>query len=92
MFTGIITDVGEVVAVEPRAEGLRRLEDRLRLSARESIADRRVDRMLRRLPDRGRNRRGRRPHPVSVDAAAETLRLTTAGAGSRARGSTSNAR
>src|SRR6266581_1146505 len=26
MFTGIVTDVGEVVAVEPRAEGLRRLK------------------------------------------------------------------
>ena len=26
MFTGIVTDVGEVVAVEPRAEGLARLK------------------------------------------------------------------
>ena len=26
MFTGIVTDVGEVVAVEPQAEGLRRLK------------------------------------------------------------------
>jgi len=26
MFTGITTDVGEVVAVEPKAEGLRRLK------------------------------------------------------------------
>ena len=26
MFTGIVTDVGEVLAVEPRAEGLRRLK------------------------------------------------------------------
>ena len=26
MFTGIVTDVGEVIAVEPRAEGLRRLK------------------------------------------------------------------
>ena len=25
MFTGIVTDIGEVTAVEPRAEGLRRL-------------------------------------------------------------------
>jgi len=25
MFTGIVTDIGEVVAVEQRAEGLRRL-------------------------------------------------------------------
>jgi len=26
MFTGITTDLGEVIAVEPRAEGLRRLK------------------------------------------------------------------
>src|SRR5215210_248481 len=26
MFTGITTDIGEVIAVEPRAEGLRRLK------------------------------------------------------------------
>ena len=26
MFTGITTDVGEVIAVEPKAEGLRRLK------------------------------------------------------------------
>src|SRR5437763_769531 len=26
MFTGIVTDIGEVVAVEPRAEGLARLK------------------------------------------------------------------
>ena len=25
MFTGIVTDVGEVLAIEPRAEGLNRL-------------------------------------------------------------------
>ena len=26
MFTGIVTDIGEVIAVRPRAEGLHRLE------------------------------------------------------------------
>ena len=26
MFTGIVTDIGEVVAVEPRAQGLARLK------------------------------------------------------------------
>jgi hypothetical protein len=26
MFTGIVTDVGEIVSVQPQAEGLRRLE------------------------------------------------------------------
>ena len=31
MFTGIVTDIGEVIAVDPRADNLRRLDDRLRL-------------------------------------------------------------
>ena len=37
MFTGITTDMGEVIAVEPRAEGLRRLRVACAYS-RESIA------------------------------------------------------
>ena len=62
MFTGIVTDVGEVLAVEPQAEGLRRL--RIACSYdRASIAHRRFDRLLRRLPDRGRDRRGKAAAP-----------------------------
>jgi len=43
MFTGIVTDVGEVVAVEPRADGLRRLTivcnyDRVSIAIGASIA------------------------------------------------------
>ena len=43
MFTGITTDVGEVIAVEPQAEGLRRLKiacgyDRASIAIGASIA------------------------------------------------------
>ena len=78
MFTGIVTDVGEVVAVEPRAEGLRRLKvacgypvESIAIGA--SIAHSGVCLTVVETGKLG-NRTA-----VSVDAAAETLRLTTAG-------------
>ena len=78
MFTGIVTDVGEVVAVEPRAEGLRRLKvacsypvDSIDIGA--SISHSGVCLTIVETGKLG-NRTA-----VSVDAAAETLRLTTAG-------------
>src|SRR5215470_11171867 len=78
MFTGIVTDIGEVVAVEPRAEGLTRLKiacgydpDSIAIGA--SIACSGVC-----LTVVARGRDGNRAW-FAVDAAAETLRLTTVG-------------
>ena len=78
MFTGIVTDVGEVVAVEPRAEGLARLKiacgydpDTIGIGA--SIACGGVC-----LTAVARGKDGNRGW-FAVDAAAETLRLTTVG-------------
>lgn len=78
MFTGIVTDIGEVVAVEPRAEGLARLKiacgydpDTIDIGA--SIACSGVC-----LTVVGRGRDGNRGW-FAVDAAAETLRVTTIG-------------
>ena len=78
MFTGIVTDIGEVVAVEPRAEGLARLRiacrydpDAIDIGA--SIACSGVC-----LTVVGRGRDGNRGW-FAVDAAAETLRVTTIG-------------
>jgi riboflavin synthase len=78
MFTGIVTDVGEVTAVEARAEGLKRLRitctydpDTIAIGA--SIACSGVC-----LTVVARGRDGNR-NWFAVDAAAETLRLTTVG-------------
>jgi riboflavin synthase len=78
MFTGIVTDIGEVVAVEPRAEGLARLRiasgydpDTIDIGA--SIACSGVC-----LTVVARGRDGNRAW-FAVDAAAETLRVTTVG-------------
>jgi len=78
MFTGIVTDVGEVIAVEPRAEGLRRLKvacayprDSIAIGA--SISHAGVCLTVVETAAAG-NRTA-----ISVDAAAETLRMTTAG-------------
>src|SRR5262249_32965020 len=78
MFTGIVTDIGEVVTVEPRAEGLARLKiacgfdpDSIDIGA--SIACSGVC-----LTTVARGRDGNRAW-FAVDAAAETLRLTTVG-------------
>jgi riboflavin synthase len=76
MFTGIVTDIGEVVAVEPRAQGLARLKiacgydpDTIAIGA--SIACGGVC-----LTVVARGRDGNRAW-FAVDAAAETLRVTT---------------
>ena len=78
MFTGIVTDMGEVVAVEPRAEGLARLKiacgydpDTIAIGA--SIACGGVC-----LTAVARGKDGNRAW-FAVDAAAETLRLTRVG-------------
>jgi riboflavin synthase len=78
MFTGITTDTGEVIAVEPRGEGLRRLKiacayprDSIAIGA--SIAHSGVCLTVVETGSAG-NRTA-----ISVDAAAETLRMTTAG-------------
>jgi riboflavin synthase len=78
MFTGIVTDIGEVVEVEPRAEGLARLRiacgydpDTIDIGA--SIACSGVC-----LTVVGRGHTGNRGW-FAVDAAAETLRVTTIG-------------
>jgi len=78
MFTGIVTDIGEVIAVEPRAEGLARLKiacgydpDTIAIGA--SIACGGVC-----LTAVARGRDGNRAF-FAVDAAAETLRVTTVG-------------
>jgi riboflavin synthase len=82
MFTGIVTDIGEMVAVEPRAEGLARLKiacsyDPETIAIGASIACSGVC-----LTVVGRGRDGNRTW-FAVDAAAETLRVTTVGAWQR---------
>jgi len=82
MFTGIVTDIGEVVAVEPRAEGLARLRiacsyDPETIAIGASIACSGVC-----LTAVGRGRDGNQAW-FAVDAAAETLRVTTVGAWQR---------
>jgi len=78
MFTGIVTDVGEVLSVEERAEGLRRLVIACRYDASSidigaSIACSGVC-----LTAVKTGKSGNRD-TFAVDAAAETLRLTTVG-------------
>ena len=82
MFTGIVTDVGEMVAVEPRAEGLARLKiacsyDPETIAIGASIA---CCGVCLTVVERGRD--GNRTW-FAVDAAAETLRVTTVGAWQR---------
>ena len=78
MFTGIITDIGEVIAVEPRAQGLARLTiacgyDPDSIGVGASIACSGVC-----LTVVARGNEGNRGW-FAVEAAAETLRLTTVG-------------
>jgi riboflavin synthase len=78
MFTGIVSDIGEVVAVERRAEGLARLTiacgyDPGTIAVGASIACGGVC-----LTVVARGKDGSRGW-FAVDAAAETLRLTTVG-------------
>jgi riboflavin synthase len=78
MFTGIVTDVGEVVAVEPRAEGLRRLKVACAYPAESIAIGASISHSGVCLTVVETGKLGNRT-AVSVDAAAETLRLTTAG-------------
>jgi riboflavin synthase len=76
MFTGIVTDIGEVLAVEPRAEGLVRLKiacgyDPNTIDIGASIA---CSGVCLTAVERGKD--GHRGW-FAVDAAAETLRVTT---------------
>jgi riboflavin synthase len=78
MFTGIVTDIGEVVAVEPRAQGLARLKiacgyDPQTIDIGASIACGGVC-----LTVVARGEEGDRAW-FAVEAAAETLRMTTVG-------------
>jgi riboflavin synthase len=78
MFTGITTDVGEVIAAETRAEGLRRLKvacayPRGSIAIGASISHSGVCLTVVETESAGKRT------TVSVDAAAETLRMTTAG-------------
>jgi riboflavin synthase len=78
MFTGIVTDVGEVVAVEPRAEGLRRLKVACSYPIETIAIGASISHSGVCLTVVETGKLGNRT-AVSVDAAAETLRLTTAG-------------
>jgi riboflavin synthase len=78
MFTGLTTDIGEIVAVRDRAEGLRRLEiacryRRATIGGGASIACAGVCLTVVETGAEGDRT------VFSVDAAAETLRLTTVG-------------
>jgi riboflavin synthase len=78
MFTGIVTDIGEVVAVQPRGEGLHRLTiacryERASIVQGASIACAGV---CLTVVEIGADERRTW---FAVDAAAETLRLTTVG-------------
>ena len=91
MFTGIISDLGEVLDVHEKAEGLRRITvacgydpDSIAIGA--SIACSGVC-----LTVVGRGRAGNRSS-FSVDTAAETLRMTRPQTGSAAPSSISSAR
>jgi riboflavin synthase len=79
MFTGIVTDIGEVIAVEPRGADLRRLTvacayPRDSIAIGGSISHSGVCLTVVETAAAG-NRTA-----ISVDTAAETLRMTTAGA------------
>jgi riboflavin synthase len=78
MFTGIVTDIGEVIAVDPRAEGLSRLKigctyDRAGIADGASIACSGVC-----LTVVGAGIEGNRTW-FAADAAAETLEVTNVG-------------
>jgi riboflavin synthase len=78
MFTGIVTDIGEVISVHPRGEGLHRLKIACRYP-RASIADgASIACSGVCLTVVGAGEEDARTW-FSVDAAAETLRLTSAG-------------
>jgi riboflavin synthase len=78
MFTGIVTDIGEVIAVRPRAEGLHRLKIACRYERASIIAGASIACAGVCLTVVGVGEENGRTW-FAVDAAAETLRLTTAG-------------
>jgi riboflavin synthase len=82
MFTGIVSDVGEVLAVKPQAEGLRQLTIACRYDPDTIDIGASIACSGACLTVVGRGRDGNRAW-FAVDAAAETLRLTTAGDWSR---------
>jgi riboflavin synthase len=78
MFTGIVIDVGEVVKVEPRAEGLTRLKISCRLDHTTIVEGASIANSGVCMTVVGFGQEGNRTW-FEVDAAAETLRLTTVG-------------
>jgi riboflavin synthase len=78
MFTGIITDIGEVLAVTPRAEGLRRLRIACRYPKASILEGASIACSGACLTVVGSAEEGGRTW-FEVDAAAETLAVTTAG-------------
>jgi riboflavin synthase len=78
MFTGIVTDMGEVIAVSERAEGLRRITIACGYPAASLIDGGSIACAGACLTLVGSGQEGGRSW-FAVDAAAETLRLTTAG-------------
>jgi riboflavin synthase len=78
MFTGIVTDIGEVIAVRARAEGLHRLKIACRYEHTSIIEGASIACAGVCLTVVGVGEENGRTW-FSVDAAAETLRLTTAG-------------
>jgi len=78
MFTGIVTDVGEVITVSEHAEGLRRMRIACSYPAASLIEGGSIACAGACLTLVGSGQEGGRSW-FAVDAAAETLRLTTAG-------------
>lgn len=76
MFTGIVTDVGEVLAVTPRAEGLTRIKISCRYDGDSLVEGASIACAGVCLTIVGAGKEGGRAW-FDVDAAAETLRLTT---------------
>jgi riboflavin synthase len=77
MFTGIVTDIGEVVAVSPRAEGLRRIKIACSYPRASIVDGASIACAGACLTVVAAGEEGRRTW-FAVDAAAETLKLTTA--------------
>jgi len=78
MFTGIITDIGEIVAVTPRAEGLRRLRIACRYPKASILEGASIACAGACLTVVDTGEEGGRTW-FEVDTAAETLAVTTAG-------------
>ena len=90
MFTGIVTDVGELVAVRSRAEGLRRLKIACRYPRASLVEGASIACSGACMTVVGIGEEDGRTW-FAVDAAAETLRITTVGRWQHGRGSISSA-